>query len=450
MLKKLSVLIFVGLAVLVVLNKAAIAQAVYTITGFSAKLSCSQYFISGLPDTEINQDRYSYSLFLRLFSVKYDLEQQTAMASLFGYFSKTAHYHSSSGCNLGGTYISQALINSNNPDLPRTINRPLQQRLDEIIQRDKQQTLRTRALLIVDQGVITAEYYAPAINRATPLLGWSMAKGFTSLLFGRMVTMGLLQAEAPINHPNWHFKRHLPPQWQSISLANLLQMNSGIDFPESYIPGSRTTQMLFYNYRASELIYRADINHRPGSYYQYSSASTNLLTHIMDQRLRRSQQTLAEFADKELIQPLKLQHVVMESDPSGLFVGSSYLYATADDWARLGLLLLHRGRLPDNQQLLDDQYFDLALAPNPAENNQAFGYSFWLNTVNVDGDKRWPNLAVNSFGILGSRSQFVVIQPDINRIIVRLGWSEQRYPINETIAALNQIIPKAITNKSAL
>jgi len=120
--------------------------------------------------------------------------------------------------------------------------------------------------------------------------------------------------------------------------------------------------------------------------------------------------------------------VTYEMDASGLFIGSSYLYATTRDWARIGQLMLNGGEL-NGQRIVSESWVQRSLQPNQSENTPDYGYQWWLNT-RLD-KRRWADLPSNTFAAMGNREQRVLVIPDEELVIVRLGWSPKDYIDNE-------------------
>lgn len=148
-------------------------------------------------------------------------------------------------------------------------------------------------------------------------------------------------------------------------------------------------------------------------------------------------QAQIDFFDRELRAPLGLRHTLFEPDPSGVFVGSSYIYASARDWARLGLLMLDRGAF-DGRQLLARDWVERAVAPNGSANDRRYGYQFWLNGPEP---LRWPGLPADAYAMMGNREQVVMVIPSTGAVLVRLGWSSEQYPMEQQFNRLLAATP---------
>ena len=127
------------------------------------------------------------------------------------------------------------------------------------------------------------------------------------------------------------------------------------------------------------------------------------------------------------------QHAVFETDASGVFMGSSYFYASARDWARIGQLMLNGGVI-NGQRLVTESWVSRATSPNQSDNDKAYGYQWWLNRGNEK--LRFQALPKDLFYANGNRQQLVMVFPSQKAVIVRLGWTSGRYPVTDNFAKI--------------
>jgi CubicO group peptidase (beta-lactamase class C family) len=114
----------------------------------------------------------------------------------------------------------------------------------------------------------------------------------------------------------------------------------------------------------------------------------------------------------------------LETDAAGTFIGSSYLYATARDWARFGMLYLRDG-VRNGARLLPPGWVDYTRTPAPADEAKRYGAHFWLEIpAEYAGSNPW--LPAPALHAAGHEGQFVTIVPSRDLVIVRLGRT--RYP----------------------
>ncbi|SHF37433.1 hypothetical protein SAMN04487965_2070 [Microbulbifer donghaiensis] len=414
-----------------------LGNAVRVATGMGAKLACSARFVSGFSESRIVDDLASYSPANRLLDLQYG--ERTVTAALFGMGRASASYRDGLGCTLdiGDTraldQVQMQPVAANGDEWPlgsrvSSIDADLQQRVEAIVAADNSAGLQTRALVVVQNGKLLAEAYGPGIDVETPLLGWSMGKSLTAIMQGRMETLGLADSQVQPVFAEWQDDARA-----QIALEDLLHMSSGLDFDETYAPGSDATEMLFNAHSASDVAMVSPAAYGPGEHFSYSSGTTNLIARWMHEQLGGDVQASLDFFSREILQPLGMAHTVFELDPSGVFVGSSYIYASGRDWARLGQLMLNRGEW-HGEQLLSADWVARAAAPNGSPNESRYGYQFWLNG---GGEMlRYPQLPADAYFMKGNRAQVVMISPSTNTVVVRLGWSAGDYPTGENFAGL--------------
>ncbi|GMG85972.1 serine hydrolase domain-containing protein [Biformimicrobium ophioploci] len=411
--------------------------AVRVATGMGAKLACSAYFVSGFDKDRILEDLASYSPANRLLDLEYGAQSVTA--TLFGLGKTSATFRKDLGCSLdiGNT----APLNTVRAPAPIAVDAPwpagdkldsidpaLQLRLDAILAKDNGAGLDTRALVVVQDGKLVAESYGPGIDARTPLLGWSMGKSVTAMLYGRMEALEIANSAGTPLFSSWADDARA-----KIEMDDLLHMASGLQFDETYAPGSDSTRMLFNAHSASDVAMDSPALHTPGQHFSYSSGTTNLIARWVHDQLGGSAQESINFLHRELLQPLGMQHTILETDPSGVFVGSSYIYASGRDWARLGQVMLDKGEM-NGQRILSEDWVARAQAPNNSENDPRYGYQFWLNG---GGDAlRFPELPADAYFMLGNREQALMISPATGTVIVRVGWTATDYPTGENFSQL--------------
>ena len=407
-------------------------------TGMGAKLACSGRFLSGFDDARIRQDLASYSAAADWFSVDIDDQAQRARVSLMGFAGTSATYRDGIGCTLD-LGESDVLTQLMAPDAPMVddalgwpagpaepvLNETLARMLAASMAQDQAEGLETRALVLVQHGQLLAEAYAPGVTPKTRLMGWSMGKSLTALMLGWLEQRGQLTVD----------ERRLFDEWSSderatIKIQNLLQMTSGLDFSEVYVPGSDATRMLFMEPSAASVPLQSPLKYAPGSHFSYSSGTTNLLSLLFTQRVGGPQQAINHLY-QDILWPLGMRDTTLEPDASGVFVGSSNIYATARDWARLGEAFLHQGEL-NGVRIARKSYMDELVQPNASSNDRAYGYQVWLNR----GEEAlyWPDLPDDVYGFSGNRGQSVMIFPTQQAVMVRLGWSAKNYPANDRFA----------------
>ena len=254
-----------------------------------------------------------------------------------------------------------------------------------------------------------AERYADGFGLAVPMPGWSMAKSVTAVLVGRAVAEGRLVPDAPLPIDTWP----AGDARRAIRWRDALAMSDGLAFSEDYgNPVSDATQMLFVRAGAGEYAAGRPLAHPPGTRWAYSSGTTNLVSLALSRALGDA---YALWPHTQLFAPLGMASAVFEPDARGVYVGSSFLYATARDWARFGLFVLRDGRW-QGQRLLPEGWVHWMRSPGPA--SERYGAHWWRVEPAAGTSAALPAGAFQATGHAGQR---LTIVPSHDLVIVRLG-----------------------------
>ena len=289
---------------------------------------------------------------------------------------------------------------------------------------DPDRRRRTRAVVVVYDGRIIAERYAPGFSANTPLLGWSMTKSVINALIGILVRQGKLSIHEPAPVPEWSDPGD--PR-RAITLDQMLRMSSGLEFGETYDDlFSDVAVMLFRSSGAGRFAARKPHDTEPDQTWAYSSGTTNIIARIMRDAVGGNDADYLSFPRRALFDPIGIKSAVIEPDSSGHFVGSSFMYATARDWARFGLLYLQDG-VWEGERILPEGWVAYSTQPTPKAPQGMYGAHFWLNAgaPSDPEDRHWPKVPADSFFAWGFEGQWVVIVPSRKVVIVRLGQTEE-------------------------
>jgi CubicO group peptidase (beta-lactamase class C family) len=270
----------------------------------------------------------------------------------------------------------------------------------------------THALLIVQGGRITFERYGEGFDASSTHHSWSKAKSITQALIGLLVKDGKLDISAPADAPEWANDAR-----RAITLDQLLRMSSGLKFIEDYAPGggpSDVIAMLFGEGKEDVAAYAAaqPLEQAPGTYWSYASGTTNIVSRIAARALNAYGPDFKRFMATRLFEPLGIQSAIPRFDKAGVFIGSSYCFMIARDFARFGLLYL-RGGVWDGRRILPEGWVDYARTPTfqqAGAGEHRYGAHWWLDLAGP-----------GSFSANGYDGQFTVIAPDRDLIIVRHG-----------------------------
>ena len=407
-------------------------------TGIGSKLLCSARYVSGFSQQQSFDDLVQYSGILQELTVDYDDVQKTVTTSLFGLSEKTANYLPNIGCAIDYSGFNQrALLQTEQVfasaaawpagDTIGASDSDMEGMLERLLATDNEEGFNTRAFLIAHRGKVIAEAYGQGADADTPLLGWSMAKSLTAIMLANLEYRGTLDLDGAPEFELWQGDER-----SQIRISDMLTMTDGLAFSEEYNPGDDATAMLFTEASSSEFVLNKPALHAPGSRFNYSSGTANLLARIYFEKTGGNQGNYDAYMES-IHQSLAFQNVIFEIDASGVFMGSSYLYASARDWARIGQLMLNGGVI-NGQRIMSEDWVSRATSPNTSENQKAYGYQWWLNRGNTE--LRWTDIPIGAYSAQGNRQQYLMVIPSLDLVIVRLGWTAGGYPVNDRFSEI--------------
>lgn len=455
-------LLLLVLLIVIVAGLALITYILWDIlpvaTGYTAKALCSNVFLTG-QDPETVMRELPDNPLIPLLRAEVDQAERIAAVSVLGLFARQhGVYRNGLGCTLiAGRSRADTLARPDPQALaaapladpaapwplgeavspeqapPEVDQARLAQVLDEAMSEpfpDPQR--RTRAVVVVHDGQLVGERYAPGYSKDTPLLGWSMTKSVTNALIGILAAQGRLDIAGPAPAPEWSDPAD---SRRAITIDQLLRMSSGLEFSEDYADLTvGVTQMLYHSPDMAHYAASMPLRSQPDGEWYYSSGSANIVSRIIRQTVGGNDLDYWAFPRRALFDRLGMRSAVMEPDASGTFVGSSYMYATARDWARFGLLFLQDG-VWNGQRILPQGWVDYTKSPTLLSNGE-YGAHWWLNagTPGDPASKEWPDLPDDLYYASGHDGQIVAVIPSRKVVVVRLGltrdeeaWDEGQF-----------------------
>ena len=311
----------------------------------------------------------------------------------------------------------------------------------------------TRAVLVLRDGRIVAERYAPGYHENTRFISWSMAKTVTGVLIGLLVSDGRLRLDESAPVPAW--QRPGDPRGE-ITLRQLLQMRSGLRHTEAGDPvyESDEVRMLFLDGRDAMAAYAEaqPLEAEPGEKWEYSSATTVILADIASRALSDStnpaerRKVINDYLKSRLFEPLGMKSMVPEYDAAGTLIGGSLMHATARDWARFGEFLRNQGSVR-GLQLVPSGWIEFMTTPNPR--NPGYGAQTWLNRPQPgESLTPFPGAPRTAFSMNGHLGQFVLISPAQGLTVVRLGRTldGEHQPVRKAMGQIAALFPKEAAN----
>jgi CubicO group peptidase (beta-lactamase class C family) len=409
-------------------------------SAYKAKVLCSIIFGTGRAIDSQKADEVSADSYwlLRLVRARVDSANHSVTVSLLGLRPRTAVYRSGLGATLtdrrsssvagssGAAASSSATLlgsRANGAVLPWPVGEE-STALRKVVESaftepDPKRRRRTRAIVVVRDGRIIAERYASGFTERTPFSGWSMTKSVLSALVGVLVGQGRLSLQEKSLLPQWH---GTDPRAE-ISLEDLLRMRSGLKFSEDYSDlSSDVIEMLFNRSDAAAYAASQPLSFPPGKTWSYSSGTTNILSAIVRRVVGG-----AEYVDwprRVLFDPIGMSSAILEPDASGTFVGSSFMLATARDWARFGQLYLQDG-FWEGRRLLPDNWVRFCTSPTPESPDGNYGAHWWLGLQPElgGGTRAATRIPADAFFAVGHEGQTLTVIPSLRLVVVRLGLS---------------------------
>jgi CubicO group peptidase (beta-lactamase class C family) len=438
--------------------------------GMAAKGICSAAFVAGraLPPL-LADDVLPASPVLGLISISVDEPTRSVTARFAGLFARTAVQLPQRGCVLDvappGTPAAKAEPAQAKSDEPWPRGEAavpvaqwgpgvdaagLQKVLDQaFVGAGDPNGANARGVAIVHKGRLLALRGAPGFAPGTALHGWSMSKTVTGMLLHKLAADTQLTIDSPVVNA---FPPAREPAWlaawrndgrRDIKVSDLLYMRDGLASTEDYQPWGSVPQMLWGHANVAAFAAASPTEAAPGTRWRYLSATANLASAVARGRFSNDADYWA-YPAKALFEPIGARSAVLETDSNGNWVGSSYVWASAGDWARLGQLMLSDGRWGE-VQVLPPGWLQRAATPSTAQGDGlGYGAMSWRIGDPVAGECKGYGLPPDTLSMGGHWGQIVAMVPSRQAVIVRLGWTFRRKQFDSCafVAQVLQTLPK--------
>ena len=446
-----------------------LAKAVPIGTGYVAKYLCSSTFISGRdPVVVYEQDVKPVNPLAKVIKWEINQEEKSVTAKALLFFHSKAIYRKGAGCTLlvgkndelrnqqfyKSAFETPAAVQQN-AAWPPGDGAPAdaqsvgfdREKLTAAVnaafaEPSPDNTRKTRAILVVKDGQLVAEKYAPGFDPEMPLLGWSMTKSVTNALVGILVQKGMLDIYKPAPVAEW---QQADDPRHDITIDQLLRMSSGLKFEEVYDPLYDATDMLYGAFDFAAFAAGKPLETAPDTKWYYSSGTANIVARIVRQQAEKMYDHYYDFLRQELFAKIGMNSAVIEPDGSGTFVGSSYCFATPRDWARFGLLYLSDG-VCNGERILPEGWVKYTTTPTAKAPMGEYGAFFWLNAgaPNNPQNRLWPDAPRDAYAARGYQEQRVIIIPSEKLLLVRFGATSdgQSWNTNEFIRNVLNALPR--------
>jgi CubicO group peptidase (beta-lactamase class C family) len=429
--KRISYGILITIAVAIIVFAVYLNSLMPIITGYAAKNLCSDVFVSGRKPENVEAVDLNFSFIKLTSNTVNQVEKSVTTRFLWG--KSKAIYRPGFGVTLLRDVKEEDLRKQKYPlgaeanYLQDTIPWPLGDVLPEVntgIDRIKLGDIAKRlitdnayngdafAFMVLHKGIPVMEAYKPEFNSKTRFLSWSMAKSFTNAMVGILVNEGRIDVNKPVGIDEWNSDER-----SKITMNDLMQMQSGLEWNEDYGNRSDVTLMLHCEKDMGEFAMERPLAFPTGSHWYYSSGSTNIVSRLI-RRQFENDSSYYVFANNQLFNKIGMPDAVFEVDPSGTRVGSSYLYATARDYARFGLLFQNDGVF-NGERILPEGWVKYSTTPASASKG-IYGAYFWLNR-----GKAMPTCPEDMYSCNGHDGQHIYILPTQQLVVVVLGFSQE-------------------------
>ncbi|EGV42996.1 serine hydrolase [Bizionia argentinensis JUB59] len=268
----------------------------------------------------------------------------------------------------------------------------------------------TIAYVIIKNDSIWFENYYGGFNENSKANSFSMAKSYVSALLGKALMQGHIKSlDQPVSDFLPDFKGGLADK---LTVGDLSSMASGTDWEEAYYsPLSITTRAYFHD-DLDKVISRVSVVEEPGQAYKYSSGDTQMLAMVIEKATGKK---LYDYLTESFWKPLGSENETLwqvDSEDHDMVKAYCCIASNAKDFARLGKLYKDHGKW-QGEQILDSAFVAKSIKPR-FKTGPEYGYGFWLK--NID-EKEF-------FMMRGHLGQYVIVEPNDNVIIVRLGHSK--------------------------
>lgn len=271
----------------------------------------------------------------------------------------------------------------------------------------------TQGLVIVRNGHIASEWYAPGKSARSWAASWSMAKSVTSILVGIAIDKHLI-ASVDLPMTTWF------PEWRNtdkadITLRDVLTMTSGLSTFESFVPANaKKSTAIQLGLHADELQFAASrpVEHAPDTLFSYSSADVMLLSRVL---AVATKMPVNVFAKKYLFDPLGIRQVAWWSDAKGNTLTYCCIDSTTRNFARIGLLYLNHGNWR-GRQIVSSHWVNASLTPSRASHG-IYGMQWWI--------MHYEGVPGPVYEMQGRNGQFVYLLPRLQLVIARNGTYEK-------------------------
>ena len=267
--------------------------------------------------------------------------------------------------------------------------------------------LQTVAFLIIKNDSIWHESYFDGYTNTSKSNSFSIAKSIVSAALGKAIMEGKIKS---LDQKVTDFFPKLKGKYaKEVTVGDLSSMASGLSWDEKYYSPFSIVTRAYFDDHLKEVILGLSIKDKPGQEFRYLSGATQLLAMCIE---KATGEYLSNYVSEHFWKPMGAENdALWQLDEADTGIEKAYccIASTARDFARFGKLYKQNG-IWNGKQILARSFVEKSLQPRFSDSPE-YGYGWWLHQIN---GKR-------VFYMRGHLGQFVIVLPEDDVIIVRLG-----------------------------
>lgn len=314
---------------------------------------------------------------------------------------------SSSTIDDGKYFPSRIISKGQSKPWPIDINynkKPLSPKLEKHLKETE-----SVSFLVIKQGKIMQERYWDGYKKNTASNSFSLAKTVSVLLLGKAIDDGKISS---INQKFYNFYPEYSESefGKNLTLQNLASMEAGLEWEEDYKNPFLPTAAAYYGFSLADIVFERKFRQSPGEKFEYQSGATQLLGFAVGKAVGMP---LSFYASAKLWKPLGMeQNAEWSTDELGVEKAFCCIQSNARDFAKIGSLLLNKGKF-QNIPLIEENFVEQMITPTD-NSNGVYGLGVWTNY----------DTKIQHYYLRGLHGQYVILVPEYDMIIVRLGNKE--------------------------
>ncbi len=273
---------------------------------------------------------------------------------------------------------------------------------------DFNKDMGTIAYVIIKNDSVWFENYYDGFDANSKSNSFSMAKSYVSGLMQKAIEQGFIKSlDQPVGDFFPEFKEGKAAK---MTVGDLSSMSSGTNWDEAYYSPLSITTRAYFDDDLKKVILGLKVVDEPGTAYKYASGDTQLLAMVIE---KATEKKLYNYLSESFWKPLGSENSTLwqvDSEENDMVKAYCCIASNAKDFARYGKLFKDHGKW-NGQQILDSAFIAKSITPRFTASPE-YGYGWWL-LQDYEGK--------DYFMMRGHLGQYVIVQPDDNVIIVRLG-----------------------------